>query len=76
MLREIIYQNIILYHQKGCKSLIVLEEKLHLMAELHKTLLEIYDHSGGGKIVELQWLEHPWNHDNMFETGVVRASEF
>ena len=25
--------------------------------------------------VELQWLEHLWNHDNMFETGVVRANE-
>ena len=25
--------------------------------------------------VELQWLEHLWNHKNMFETGVVRASE-
>ena len=23
--------------------------------------------------VELQWLEHLWNHENMFETGVVRA---
>ena len=20
--------------------------------------------------VELQWLEHRWNHENMFETGV------
>ena len=25
--------------------------------------------------VELQWLEHLWNHKNMFETGVVRANE-
>ena len=25
--------------------------------------------------VELQWLEHIWNHVNMFETGVIRASE-
>ena len=25
--------------------------------------------------VELQWLEHPWNHENMFEIGVVRANE-
>ena len=24
--------------------------------------------------VELQWLEHLWNHENMFETGVVRAN--
>ena len=25
--------------------------------------------------VELQWLECLWNHENMFETGIVRASE-
>ena len=25
--------------------------------------------------VELQWLEHLWDHENKFETGVVRASE-
>ena len=25
--------------------------------------------------VELQWLEHLWNHENMFETGVFRANE-
>ena len=25
--------------------------------------------------VELQWLEHLWNLENMFETGVVRANE-
>ena len=26
--------------------------------------------------VELKWLEHLWNHENMFETGVVRANEY
>ena len=25
--------------------------------------------------VELQWHEHLWDHENMFETGVVRANE-
>ena len=25
--------------------------------------------------VEFQWLEHLWNHENMFGTGVVRANE-
>ena len=25
--------------------------------------------------VELQWLEHLWDHENMFETGVVPANE-
>ena len=24
---------------------------------------------------ELQWLEHLWDHENMFKTGVVRANE-
>ena len=28
-----------------------------------------------GNTVELQWFEHLWNHENMFETGVVRANE-
>ena len=25
--------------------------------------------------VELQWLEHLWDYENVFETGVVRANE-
>ena len=25
--------------------------------------------------VELQWLEYFWNHENMLDTGVVRANE-
>ena len=25
--------------------------------------------------VELQWLEHLWDHENYFETGVVRTNE-
>ena len=25
--------------------------------------------------VELQWLEHLWDYENMFGTGVVRANE-
>ena len=25
--------------------------------------------------VGLQWLEHLWNHENMFETKVVQANE-
>ena len=30
---------------------------------------------GSDCTVEPQWLEHLWNHENMFETGVVRAYE-
>ena len=26
--------------------------------------------------VELQWLKHFWNHENMFETRVVRPNKF
>ena len=25
--------------------------------------------------VELQWLDHFWDHENQFETGAVRANE-
>ena len=25
------------------------------------------------EIVDFQWFEHFWNHENMFETGVIRA---
>ena len=25
--------------------------------------------------VELQWFEQLWNHENVFDTGVVRANE-
>ena len=25
-------------------------------------------------IAVFQWLQHFWNHENMFETGVVRAN--
>ena len=39
---------------------------LPLEAVLHKTLLNT---------VELQWLERLWNHENMFETGVIRDNE-
>ena len=26
--------------------------------------------------VELQWLQHLWNHENIFEAVVVRADEY
>ena len=38
------------------------------MAELFP--LEVYPFT-----VDLEWLEHIWNHENMFKTEVVRASE-
>ena len=35
------------------------------------------DSDEGNKLtaMELQWLKHLWDHENLFETGVVRASE-
>ena len=42
------------------------EEPSTLMEDVDDSLLDT---------VELQWLEHLWNHENMFETGVVRAYE-
>ena len=42
--------------------------------EVPSTSLEDVD-GGLPYTVELQWLEHLWNHENMFETGVVRAKE-
>ena len=38
---------------------------------VHQLYLDL-DHN----IVELQWLEHLWNHENMFATAVVRANEY
>ena len=35
----------------------------------------VYDDSPDPYTVELQWLVHLWDPDNLFETGVVRANE-
>ena len=35
-----------------------------------------YMHVAFCNAVELQWIEHLWNHENIFETRVVRANEF
>ena len=32
--------------------------------------LTVFDHT-----VELKWLEHLWDYENIYETGVVRANE-
>ena len=44
------------------------EASLHL----HISIKDLY----ARVTVELQWLEHLWKHENMFETGVVRANEY
>ena len=43
--------------------------KLYL--HIHPGELKMYYQSYN--TVELQWLEHPWNHENMFEAGDFRA---
>ena len=34
-------------------------------------LIQISSWIPGGNTAKLQWLEHLWNHENIFETGVV-----
>ena len=42
---------------------------------VERALLAIIYSSKVLNTVELQWLEHFWDHENMFETGVVQANE-
>ena len=44
--------------------------KGQLVAGRHMTITFIFQTT-----VKLQWLEHIWGHENMFETGRVRAFE-
>ena len=44
------------------------------MDDTMKQTAEIY-HVITDNTIEPQWLEHLKNHENMFETGVVRANE-
>ena len=44
---------------------------LVLLPVSHRSVVQAVD----SNTVENQWLEPSWNHDNMFETGVVRANE-
>ena len=49
---------------------------LKLFQDQYKRLIIFQDGQGKFEItVELQWLEHLWDHENEFETGVVRANE-
>ena len=45
--------------------------------DAYRITLELaYDHCQWQmNTVEFQWLEHLWNHENMFDTGVVRANQ-
>ena len=40
-----------------------------------KTNMDMYTEKVLLTTVELQWLEHLWDYENLFETGVVRAIE-
>ena len=47
---------------------IELSERIHTCIHANVILNEM-------NTVELQWLEHLWNHENMFEIWVVRANK-
>ena len=57
----------------------ILEQYKMGMSKLHLYLEKYYlcfnPQNTKIKIVELQWFKHPWNHENMFETGVVQANK-
>ena len=38
--------------------------------------ISTHNASDSGYTVELQWLEHLWDHENMFEIGEIRANEY
>ena len=44
--------------------------KGNILCEIHYIHVDMYTIT-----VELQWLKHLWNHENMFETGVVQMNE-
>ena len=44
----------------------------HIRKILLELLLPIYRINS---TLELQWLEHLWDHEKLFETSVVRATE-
>ena len=52
------------------QNMLKIWRKGHIKYIASKCQYEMYT-----KTVELQWLEHLWNHENMFETEVVRANE-
>ena len=51
----------------------VLLYRLGFLDWLRDVIVLVSDHCLS--TVELQWLEHVWDHENMFETWVVRAKE-
>ena len=61
--------NLFLYNQH-CLLFIYIKNKHQAFVRIKKVGSEL-----SGYTVELQWLEHLRNHENMFETGVVRANE-
>ena len=63
------------FQKKPFSSKYDFEENYELVMYKIDTLL--YSDSCGNSrdTVEHQWLEHLWNHENMFGTGVVRANE-
>ena len=52
-------------------SFLTINIQRHSIQKLHK-----HEKAHRAIAIELQWLEHLWNHENMFETGVVRVNEY
>ena len=60
----------------GCKTFVTKDFKLECSTS--KTNVKFEGRCCGKRFiytVELEWLEHFFNHENMFDTGVVRANE-
>ena len=50
---------------------------LKIISAVQQVFISSFSKRSSGCIftVELQWLEHLWNHEKWFEPGVVRANE-
>ena len=66
---------------RSCKSSIKIDAESTFLIELKDEHSHESDKAGQRQqkanktTVEFQWLEHLWNHENMFETDVVRPNE-
>ena len=63
--------------QKKLKTVKTLIRLLLLVCEdLSVTIFRKNSNQQANTTVELQWLEHLWDHEIVFETEVVRANEY
>ena len=55
---------------RDCPSFAIKQEVIKLSSSIKKFGKHTVVYT-----VELKWLEHLWDHENLFETGVVRVNE-